>query len=153
MILERQACLELLRHASIGRVGISIDALPVVLPLQFVLSGQAVLVHTVPGTKLDAALIGAVVAFQADAGDPVAGTHWSVLVQGMATEHETGPGHRRVDSGAVPWMAADRKPRLVRIDATLVSGRLFRLGAGSGREPDLTRPSDHRGGVQGWDRP
>ena len=55
------------------------------LPVHFALFGDSVLFRTVPGTKLDAATIGAVVAFQADAYDLVDGTGWSVLLQGIAT--------------------------------------------------------------------
>ncbi len=139
--LEREACFTFLGQVSTGRVGISIDALPVVLPLQFVLSEKALWVQTVRGTKLDAALRGAVVAFQADAGDPTTGTHWSVLVQGMATEIDEPPGRRRAQRLDGPWTAPHEGLRRIRIEATVVSGRLFRVGPGSARKLPTARPS------------
>src|SRR5664280_868493 len=69
-VLSRAECLELLSHAAIGRVGVSIDALPVILPVHFALFGDSVLFRTVPGTKFDAAAVGAVLAFQADSYEP-----------------------------------------------------------------------------------
>src|SRR5208283_4269220 len=84
-ILTRPECLELLSQVSLGRIGASIDALPVILPVHFALFGESVLLHTIPGTKLDAATLGAVVAFQADAHEPVRGSWWSVLLQGIAS--------------------------------------------------------------------
>src|ERR1035438_10129986 len=85
-VLSRAECLELLSHAAIGRVGVSIDALPVILPVHFALFGDSVLFRTVPGTKFDAAAVGAVLAFQADSYEPESPTAWSVLLQGIASE-------------------------------------------------------------------
>src|SRR5579864_9394187 len=76
-------CLRLLASVPVGRVGVTIDALPAVLPVNFVVSDGAVLFRTVPGTKLDTATAGAVVAFEADGYDPPSDA-WSVLVRGVA---------------------------------------------------------------------
>jgi nitroimidazol reductase NimA-like FMN-containing flavoprotein (pyridoxamine 5'-phosphate oxidase superfamily) len=80
-------CLELLRSTPVGRVGVTIDALPSVLPVNFALWNGSIVFRTVPGTKLDAAAAGSVVAFQADAyGTADAPGGWSVLVRGIARE-------------------------------------------------------------------
>lgn len=79
-ILTRPECLELLSQAPVGRIGASIDALPVILPVHFGLFEESVLFRTIPGTKLDAATLGAVVAFQADGRELRDGTYWSVLL-------------------------------------------------------------------------
>ena len=80
-------CLRLLASVTVGRVGVTIDALPAVLPVNFVMSDGAVVFRTVPGTKLDAATAGAVVAFEADAyGTAESPGGWSVLVRGVARE-------------------------------------------------------------------
>ena len=56
-------------------------------PGEFVVSGGAIVFRTVPGTKLDAATAGAVVAFEADAyGTAEDRSGWSVLVRGVAEE-------------------------------------------------------------------
>ncbi|MGO8873541.1 MAG: pyridoxamine 5'-phosphate oxidase family protein [Acidimicrobiales bacterium] len=123
--LSRSECLDYLRRVPVGRIGVSIDALPVILPVQFTLFGESVLFRTIPGTKLDTATIGAVVAFQADAFEPSAGSFWSVMLQGIPTE---------VDREAEPLAAAVPVPgwdpfepghRLVRLDVATVIGSLF----------------------------
>src|SRR5271165_6636211 len=80
-------CLALLTAGTVGRVGLSIDALPAVLPVNYVIHNGAIVFRTVPGTKLNAATEGAVVAFEVDSyGDPAHPTGWSVLARGVAHE-------------------------------------------------------------------
>jgi len=141
-ILGRPECLELLSQVAVGRVGASIDALPVILPVHFALFGDAVLFRTIPGTKLDAATIGAVVAFQADAYDSVSVTGWSVLLQGIASEVNDEWGEGRAGSVSIrAWLSAHQASHLVRVEATNVSGRRFRIaGKGSGKDlPDAVQ--------------
>ncbi len=137
-LLTRQECFDVLRRASVGRVGISIDALPVILPVHFTISEESVLFRTVPGTKLDEATVGAVVAFQADAWEPSDETHWSVLLQGIASEVSDGPGDAESTSVAIrSWGSILPVHRLVRIDATTVTGRRFHM---AGEGPPLEFP-------------
>ena len=127
-VLSRAECLELLSHAAIGRIGVSIDALPVILPVHFALFGDSVLFRTVPGTKFDAAAVGAVLAFQADSYEPESPTAWSVLLQGIASE-VTHPEEAAV-AGSVPltpWAVTDQPGRFMRLEVARVSGRRFRL--------------------------
>ena len=60
--------------APLGRVGVSGGALPSVLPVNFRFDGRQILIRTGVGTKLDAAVANAVVAFEVDEIDPVAHT-------------------------------------------------------------------------------
>lgn len=85
-VLERAECLHLLAGASLGRIGISSGALPVVLPVNFRLHGDRILVRTGKGTKLDAATRNTVVAFEVDDFDPMYHSGWSVMVTGEARE-------------------------------------------------------------------
>ena len=55
-VLDRDECLRLLAFATIGRVGFTSGALPAVLPVNFHLDGERILVRTGRGSKLDAAL-------------------------------------------------------------------------------------------------
>lgn len=133
-VLSRQECFELLGRVSIGRIGVSIDALPVILPVQFSLFDESVLVRTVIGSKLDAASLGAVVAFQAEAWEPSDRMYSSVLIQGFATEanDDLAPlGAAAIRS----WGGVDRPHRLVRIQPTTATGRRFHIASeGSGIE-------------------
>ena len=83
-VLGRSVCLDLLGTVSIGRVGLCIEALPVVLPVAFAVHEDDVVICALGGRRITAALDGAVVAFQADGhgGQAGIGVGWSVLVQG-----------------------------------------------------------------------
>lgn len=122
--LSATECLALLRDAAVGRVGTSADALPVVLPVNFVLDDDTVVFRTVPGTKLDAAVAGRVVAFEVDGSDPAHEVGWSVLIRGIAREVTDADELARVR--ALPlrsWARHGDSDRYVRIQAELVTGR------------------------------
>ena len=85
-VLNRADCLQLLRTASLGRIGITAGALPTILPINFRVDGERILFRTGVGTKLDAATRGTVVAFEADDIDPMYHSGWSVVVTGVARE-------------------------------------------------------------------
>ena len=121
-VLSRDECLELLSGATLGRVAVSIAALPVVLPVHYgVLAGDVVF-RTVEGTKLTGAVTNAVVAFEVDDIDDV-GAGWSVLVIGRAEIVED-PVERAAAGDVIPasWLpvAADH---VVRVRGDVVSGR------------------------------
>ncbi len=127
-ILTESECFEHLGQVSLGRIAASIDALPVILPVRFVLCGKSVLFPTVPGSKLDEAATGAVVAFQADAEVPLTRTYWSVLLQGVASS--VGDWPELAQEPVIPLEQGSGlrgKPHMVRIEATIVSGRRFRI--------------------------
>jgi uncharacterized protein len=123
--LEPDECLEVLRSVPVGRVGVTIDALPSVLPVNFAVWRGAVVFRTVPGTKLDAAAAGEVVAFEADAyGTPEEPGGWSVLVRGVARE-VTDPGEL-AELWALPldsWAWDGAAARWVCIEPTVMTGR------------------------------
>lgn len=123
--LSRDQCFALLATVPIGRVATSFDALPVVLPVNFTLVDQTVIFRTRPGTKLDAALMRSVVAFEADDYAADGSWGWSVLVRGYA--------HHRRDGTSIPSSAALRAwafpsgeaNHVVAIESSMVSGRHF----------------------------
>lgn len=124
-ILTREQCLALLPTVPVGRVGVSIDALPVILPVNFLLVDNWILFRTVPGTKLDAAMIRSVVAFQADEHAPDGSWGWSVLVRGYAHDLKDG-----ISIAAAALLRAWAFPHgeanhVVGIETTMVSGRRF----------------------------
>jgi nitroimidazol reductase NimA-like FMN-containing flavoprotein (pyridoxamine 5'-phosphate oxidase superfamily) len=126
--LTRAQCLELMTTMPVGRIGVSLRALPVILPVNFVLVGENIVIRTIPGTKLDAATANAVVAFEVDSYAPDGTTGWSVLVQGVSSEI-TDPRELLALAG-IPlraWALDDRiATRLVRIESSFISGRRFR---------------------------
>lgn len=122
-VLDRPECLRLLGTAAIGRLGLSSGALPVVLPVNFLLDGERVLVRTSPGTKLDRALAGAVVAFEVDDVDPLRHAGWSVLVTGTASVVADPDELARIGRLPLAHWAPNGGSHVVAIDARLVSGR------------------------------
>ena len=122
-VLAREDCLQLLRGARIGRVAVSVDALPAVLPVNFTMVGDDVVFRTKPGAKLDAALANNVVAFEADDVDPTYHTGWSVLVQGLASEVVDPGDLDRARRAPLRAWAGDGRDRFVRIASKCVSGR------------------------------
>ena len=125
--LSRARCLELLATTAVGRVGVSVRALPVILPVSYALIGEQVILRTAPGTKLEAAAHRHVVAFEADRYDPRGAWGWSVLVQGVASEIVDGAelvAARNRLGRDLPFL--DRESaRLVVVDSALMSGREF----------------------------
>lgn len=126
--LDRAECLRLLATAPVGRIGVSIGALPAILPVNFALVGDYIVIRTVPGTKLDAAARRAVVAFEVDSYAPDGSSGWSVLVQGVSSE--VADAAERAALAASPlraWAFGEGvAERFVRIEVSFVNGRRFR---------------------------
>lgn len=125
MVLPRGQCLRLLRRSRIGRVVVSVGALPAAFPVNFAMLGEDVVFRTAPGTKLSAAVDGAVVGFQVDRIDPVLESGWSVLIQGtssLITDPEELEQARRLH---LRTSAPGDRPHYVRVQSEFVSGRRF----------------------------
>lgn len=122
-------CALLLAAGSIGRVGVSLGALPVVLPVNYAVLDGDIFIRTGAGTKLDAALTGSVVAFEIDAVDPLYHEGWSVMVQGRASEVVDPDELKRARALPLePW-ATGTRDRFVRIANERISGRRIALPA------------------------
>jgi len=128
-IVSREECFHLLSLAHVGRIALSIGALPVILPVNFHLLDDDIIVRSGPGTKMDAALSHTVVAFEVDAFSPMDHTGWSVLVQGLAHEISDPGELRRASALPLRAWASDRVTRFIRIRPQEVSGRRLVQGA------------------------
>ena len=126
--LSEDECAHLLHTAGVGRVAISMGALPVILPVNYAMLDGDIVIRTGAGTKLDAALRGAVVAFEIDQVDPVYHAGWSVLVQGRASEiSDVVELARAAQLPLQPW-ADGHRDRFVRIRTERLSGRRLVVG-------------------------
>ena len=125
-VLSRQDCLDLLAKEQLGRVGLSMGALPVILPVNYVLFDQSVLFRTVAGTKLAAATLGSVVAFEVDSYRDDGRAGWSVLVVGRASEL-TDPAElsRAQALGLRPWATPEAAQHFVVVEMSHMTGRHF----------------------------
>ena len=121
-VLDRFECLRLLRSTPVGRLGFSTGALPTILPVNYVVDGDRVLVRTGPGSKLDAAIRNAVVAFEVDDIDEEQRLGWSVVVTGMAREVHPHDG-RDADLSSLDRWAPQGNGRVLAISLDVMSGR------------------------------
>lgn len=83
--LDRGESLELLTAKKVGRIGFLAEDGPVVLPMNYVLSGDHIVVRTVAFGVVARSAIDQRVAFEVDDVDDFLEAGWSVLVSGAAT--------------------------------------------------------------------
>jgi len=129
-VVAREECLRLLADEVVGRIGFVVAGAPEVLPVNYVLDGEAVVFRTAAGSKLDWATRAPVV-FEVDHFDGATRSGWSVIVHGRADEVTTFDRvelRQRVASLPVdPW-APGEKSHVVRIVPSVITGR--RVGSG-----------------------
>lgn len=128
-VLDRHECLRLLALATLGRIGFTSGALPTMLPVNFHLNGERILVRTGRGSKLDAALQNAVVAFEVDDFDPIYHSGWSVAVTGVATEVRDPAELDAARQKRVARWAPAGDETVLAISTELVSGRRITVGS------------------------
>jgi nitroimidazol reductase NimA-like FMN-containing flavoprotein (pyridoxamine 5'-phosphate oxidase superfamily) len=122
-LLTEDDAFALLQTAEIGRVGVTIGALPAIFPVNYRVMDGAIVFRTSPGTKLTAAISGSVVAFEVDDHDPGERTGWSVLVVGRSeVVHDLDTTFQVLDAGLEPYAGGNRSD-IVRITPMFVSGR------------------------------
>jgi nitroimidazol reductase NimA-like FMN-containing flavoprotein (pyridoxamine 5'-phosphate oxidase superfamily) len=144
-VLTTSECLALLRSGVVGRLAVSINELPDIFPVNYVVDHGCVVFRTAGGTKLAAAVLGRGVAFEADGDDPVSGEVWSVIVKGHAVEIDR--PHDVVaatDLPLHPWHIGP-KPRFVRIEPVDITGRRFRPLVAGGSRPTVGAGAAQRG--------
>lgn len=122
-ILSESECLWLLGHTFLGRIGVTMGALPAIFPVNYAMADGAIFFRTEKGTKLSAAIRGACVAFQIDAFDLRYHHGWSVLAVGLATEVQEPELSELLEVLPLqPWAPGPRD-HLVRIVPEFISGR------------------------------
>lgn len=122
-ILDRRECLALLAGTYVGRIVFTLDALPAVQPVNYVLDGDAIVIRSAPGSKLTAATRHAVVAFEIDEIDLDSHGGWSVTAVGRAEEVIDAEERRRLSLLPLrPWAPGERH-HFIRIRPELINGR------------------------------
>lgn len=122
-LLPEDEARALLASAEVGRVGVTIGALPAIFPVNFRVIDDAIVFRTSPGSKLSAALEGAVVAFEADHYATEDRTGWSVLAVGRAEVVHDLDVTGKVLAAQLEPFADGRRKFIVRIEPTFLSGR------------------------------
>jgi uncharacterized protein len=118
-LIPADRCWELLATTSVGRLALSVRALPMILPVQYHVDGRRLAVclghHRLPERALNEVII----AFAADAIDPVTRSGWSVQVQGRSVI----PRRLGVDTACGRPAAG----QIVQIEPGIVSGHHMHL--------------------------
>jgi nitroimidazol reductase NimA-like FMN-containing flavoprotein (pyridoxamine 5'-phosphate oxidase superfamily) len=120
--LSREQCQVRLRAHSIGRIAITHQALPSIVPVNYVVMGGSVVFRTETDGMLARACQGNVVAFEVDdlAADGASG--WSVMVVGVAEALTGSAALRAVEAGIVS-AAGDGRDLFIGISVGQISGR------------------------------
>jgi uncharacterized protein len=131
--LDEAACRAFLEAATLGRLALSVRALPVVLPVDFVVRGNDLILRIGAAEGFGAACDGTVVALQVDGADVGRETGWSVLVQGRARVLRPGDELLRAEGALSAVWAGPGTHLYVSLGMELVTGhRLGRKPFGSG---------------------
>jgi nitroimidazol reductase NimA-like FMN-containing flavoprotein (pyridoxamine 5'-phosphate oxidase superfamily) len=122
-LLSDEQCWRLLSSGDVGRVAITMHALPAIFPVNYTVIDGTIVFLTSPGSKLAAATRQAVVAFEVDDYERTDRTGWSVLVVGRSeVVHDLDFTGKVAAAGLEPW-ADGHRTDLVRITPGFMSGR------------------------------
>ena len=131
--MHRSECVRRLAAGTVGRVGVTARAMPVIIPVNYVVDGDAVVFRTTPDGLLAGACDGNVVAFEVDELAPDGSGGWSVLVVGVAQLLAPAEA-RRLHGRPVPAVG-DGRDAVVRIELARVTGRRIGVDAVPDRFP------------------
>ena len=127
-VLSHDECVELLSREEVGRLAWVADGRPRVVPLNYAWDGEAVVVRSDPGTKLNE-LLNTDVAFEVDRIDKVRREGWSVVIHGtayeVASEHWPATAIRPAEMYLEPWVPGG-KSHWVRVVPGVITGRRIR---------------------------
>ena len=117
--LDERECWDLLASESVGRIALSVRALPAILLVQYYLDGRTLGIclgqHRIPTTSVN----DAVMAFAADAIDDSSNSGWTIQVQGLA--------HVPMASGVPRDCGQPAAGQIVHIEPATISGHRFIL--------------------------
>ena len=125
-VIDSDQCRRLLAEDVIGRVAVVIGATPTILPVNYALDGDDIVMRTMPGSRLDVGQGHA--AFEVDSFDRATKSGWSVLVTGQLEEvswYHTRDMERLQALSVQPWATGERNLWL-RLRPGFVTGRRVR---------------------------
>jgi nitroimidazol reductase NimA-like FMN-containing flavoprotein (pyridoxamine 5'-phosphate oxidase superfamily) len=123
-VIGSDECKKLLAQDVIGRVAVVIGATPMIFPVNYALDGDAIVMRTMPGSRLDVGQGHA--AFEVDSFDRTNESGWSVLVTGQLEEvawYQAKDMARLQTLPVVPW-AAGKRDLWLRLRPSFITGRI-----------------------------
>ena len=125
-VIDSDECRRLLEEDEIGRVAVVIGTTPMILPVNYTLDGEDIVIRTMPGSRLDIGQGHA--AFEVDSFDRETQSGWSVLVTGHLEEvswYNTKDMERVQTLPVRPWAKGERNLWL-RLRPDFITGRVIR---------------------------
>ena len=121
--IPRAECFRLIAAGGVGRIGFGTASGIVILPVNFAVTANTVVVRTDGGSVIAAHADGEV-SFEVDHVDEALEQGWSVLIQGQAHQvlQKTELAHLQRCAEVLPWAGGDRAA-YVRITPRRISGR------------------------------
>ncbi len=121
--LDVDQCVDLLRHAVIGRLASVVDGFPVIVPVNYRLVDGPVpwiVVRTRPGGVIERGF--SHVGFEIDGIDAYRHEGWSVLARGTLRQLSDADVAARAGLDPMPWLDADRDSWLA-VEPLTITGR------------------------------
>jgi nitroimidazol reductase NimA-like FMN-containing flavoprotein (pyridoxamine 5'-phosphate oxidase superfamily) len=128
-VLDHDECLRLIASREVGRIGIVDNGQPIILPMNYLMMGDTVVLRTSAGTKLQHAQ-GSSACFEVDDIEVTTQAGWSVLAVGRLetiTEYDDAKVRAARSLELSPWAAGER-PYWMRLVTRRLTGR--RVGSG-----------------------
>lgn len=127
--LSREECAVLLAASYVGRIAISVGALPVIMPVNYLAFKGAVWFRASSSGTLLRASVGSVVAFEADGYEEIGLFGWSVLLRGVADEVRDPRKLEEVRLHFVEaWPLGEDADHYTVVPATMLSGQRYAQG-------------------------
>src|SRR4051794_9028870 len=124
--IDQDECRRRLEGRHVGRIGLSVDALPVVLPVNYLLDSDRIYIRIERGAKLNAARQGVVACLEIDDFDVIGHAGWSVTVTGRLIEVTDPVELDQVGQLPVGRWAPMSDPHFLAMSAELLTGRELR---------------------------
>ena len=121
--LSPEECLALVAAHPVGRLGVVVDGVPEIYPVNFLLHEGRIHFRTAPGAKLNGLQRTPTVSFEVDEFDESEQTGWSVLVKGLAAELVDPLEVEIADSLPLHLWSFDEQTHWVRITPSEITGR------------------------------
>jgi nitroimidazol reductase NimA-like FMN-containing flavoprotein (pyridoxamine 5'-phosphate oxidase superfamily) len=122
-LLTEDQARRLLAGGEVGRVGITIDALPAIFPVNYRVIDGAIVFRTARGSRMSTAARGRIVAFEVDDYQLADRSGWSVLAVGRAEVVDDPELASKASEASLEPFADGIRTLMVRIEPAMVSGR------------------------------
>jgi uncharacterized protein len=121
--LSAEECLAYLAETNLGRVAVSVDALPAIRSVRYGLALGGIVFRVAPASRLQRATSNQVIAFHADNGDRECRPQWAVNVQGMCREVNSPEQVEQLDDlNLPPWHGPTSSDVFMHLPIERISG-------------------------------